>query len=201
MQMNTLKLLSFIVLLLTTTLFLEACANNNMSAVVNSDNIDAANSTASSGHDTLTTDGMPSATDIATLSTPSPTVSSGEGTEIANVENYLIQNVSELSKLGDYIAKKSKGDACLNIQVSPNLVAVYKDNDKSQSLGDFYLVNVGEQWSDHQVNWNWFYIKDDLSEILWYDMTNDQVLSLAEWRKSQSYTQELNGISSAAPTV
>lgn len=94
------------------------------------------------------------------------------------------QSVPELQKYSDYIIEQSTGEADLVIEVyeTPKQITC-----RDGSKRNFYAVYVGEQWSDHRANWDWFYIEMDSKEVLWYNMIDDVYCTLDEWRDSEYY--------------
>jgi len=106
-----------------------------------------------------------------------------------DIENYLIQSVPELLEYEKYISENSDGNAHLIIQVFHEVENVFMNDSKNECLGKFYFVYVGEQWDDHRVNWDWFYVREDLNDIFWYNLLEDKVFSLKEWRDSSYYRQ------------
>lgn len=95
------------------------------------------------------------------------------------VETYFEANVPELKKYEEYIERDSEGEACLTY---------YACAVEDEIPGNYgYLVYVGEQWDDYQVNWDWFLVKADLSEIYYYDIVGGDYWTLEEWRTSDRY--------------
>ena len=99
-----------------------------------------------------------------------------------DVEEYLWEQVPEMKEYGEYIREVSEGQADLMISVYMDLEAISRDGEKQ-----YYSVYVGESWEDHTVNWDWFYVREDLEEILWYSIIDNIYLSLEEWRSSEYY--------------
>lgn len=95
------------------------------------------------------------------------------------IEEYLETSVPELIDYKQFIEKQSNGEAHLIVESDFSLL----------KIGDrrFYPVYVGEQWDDHRVNWEWFYVSGQMDEILWYDLVDDEYYSLEEWRNSKEY--------------
>ena len=48
-------------------------------------------------------------------------------------------------------------------------------------LKNYYMVYIGESHETHNVRWNTFYVKKDLTEIL-IDDIDKGILSLENWR-------------------
>ena len=59
----------------------------------------------------------------------------------------------------------------------------------NMDFGKYYAVYVGEQWDDHCVNWDWFYVSETFDEVLWGYMIDWQIYTLSEWRISPYYRQ------------
>ena len=98
------------------------------------------------------------------------------------VEEYFAANVPELKKYEAYIERESEGEARLTYHVCTVEGGIPCAED------DFgYLVYVGEQWSDHRVNWDWFFVNADLSEVFYYNIVECEYLTLEEWRASERY--------------
>lgn len=51
------------------------------------------------------------------------------------------------------------------------------------------IIYVGEEWEDHRINWDWFWVKEDLSEIYYYDIVDGDYWTLEEWRASERYRE------------
>ena len=107
-----------------------------------------------------------------------------EQSQEVKVEDYFNDNVPEVKEYQHYISEKSENQADLAIRVYMDLETIRQDEEKK-----YYAVYVGEEWGDHSVNWEWFYVREDLEEILWYSMTDDIYLSLEEWRSSDYYRE------------
>lgn len=97
------------------------------------------------------------------------------------IEEYLLEEVSELNEYKVYISKKSNYEAAMIIDV---VLKQQKIKDYSEI---YYAVYVGEQWETHQVNWDWFYVSENLDNIFWYSLAEDEFLTLDEWRSSAYY--------------
>lgn len=87
-------------------------------------------------------------------------------------------NLPELTSYEEYISNVGEGKVNLTIQVYPM---------QKQRGQNYYPVYVGEQWSDHMVNWDWFYVNEAVDTIYWYDVIEGELHSLEEWRKSERY--------------
>ena len=95
------------------------------------------------------------------------------------IEKYLETSVWELANYELFIEKHSSGEAHLLVETSFSMLKIGEKN--------FYPVYVGEQWNDHRVNWEWFYVSEQLDEILWYNLGDGGFYSLEEWRTSKEY--------------
>lgn len=95
------------------------------------------------------------------------------------IEEYLETSVPELIDYKQFIEKQSSGKAYLIVETDFSLLNIGEKK--------FYPVYIGEQWDDHRVNWEWFYISEQMDEILWYDLVDDEYYSLEEWRNSKGY--------------
>jgi len=51
----------------------------------------------------------------------------------------------------------------------------------------YYAIYVGEQWEDHRVNWAWFHVNENFTEVLWENLAGCDFLTLDEWRNSPQY--------------
>lgn len=95
------------------------------------------------------------------------------------IEEYLETSVPELMNYKQFIEKQSIGKAHLIVETDFSLLKIGEK--------PFYPVYIGEQWDDHRVNWEWFYVSEQMDEILWYDLVNDEFYPLEEWRDSKEY--------------
>lgn len=95
------------------------------------------------------------------------------------IEEYLETSVPELMNYKHFIEKQSSGKAHLIVETDFSLLKIGEKK--------FYSVYIGEQWDDHRVNWEWFYVSEQMDEILWYNLVNDEFYSLEEWRNSKEY--------------
>lgn len=94
----------------------------------------------------------------------------------------LEDNLPELTSYEEYISNVGEGKVNLTIQVYPM---------REQRGQNYYPVYVGEQWSDHRVNWDWFYVNEAVDTIYWYDVIEGELHSLEEWRKSERYRMDI----------
>lgn len=102
----------------------------------------------------------------------------------STIEKVLFEKVPELYAYRDYIREKSKGQAELCIQICE---AVEIADDSLLNEGKYYPIYVGESWKTHNVNWDWFYISQDLEKIYWFDIVEGVFYSLDEWRLNDRY--------------
>lgn len=99
--------------------------------------------------------------------------------ETIKIEEYLETSVPELAKYKQLIERQSGGEARLIVETYFSQV--------QRGEKKFYPVYVGEQWDDHRVNWDWFYVSEQKDEILWYNLVEDEFYTLEEWRNSEEY--------------
>ena len=116
------------------------------------------------------------------------------GEEFGKITECLNEQVPEMNEWANYIEEQSGGEAHLMERMAGEYVSddVYRDYEKTEYLGKYYLVYVGEIWEDHSVNWEYFYVSEDFSEVLWdyKEQGKDSeypVLYLDEWRNSDFY--------------
>lgn len=115
--------------------------------------------------------------------------------EFDQIMKCLDEQVPEIfDEWNDYVVEKSEGKAHMMEMMAGGyeLEDVYRDYAKTEYLGKYYCVYVGESWDDHCVNWEYFYVSEDFDEVLWYDfiplMDSDYcVFYLDEWRNSEWY--------------
>lgn len=100
------------------------------------------------------------------------------------IEKVLLEKVPELYAYEEYIQKESSGQAGLCIQIY-ELTEV--TDDRFLKEGKYYPIYVGEGWEKYNVNWDWFYVNQDLETIYWYDIVEGMFYSLDEWRISDKY--------------
>lgn len=93
--------------------------------------------------------------------------------------DYLKQNVTEVSSFVDTLSKNKNVKPILYIERSPNASA------SNTYLRDYYVIYVGEQHSDHNVNTYRFAINKNNKEILYYDTTKNKYETLDEWRNGR----------------
>jgi len=111
---------------------------------------------------------------------------------------YLEEQVPEIfDEWADYVLDQSEGKAHIFAMLASDLGPddVYRDYERTEYLGKYHLVYVGELWEDHSALWAYFYVSENFDEVLWYDITMTEeypVLYLDEWRESDWYPTELN---------
>lgn len=93
--------------------------------------------------------------------------------------DYLKQNVTEVSSFVDTLSKNKNVKPILYIERSPSAAS------SNIYLRDYYVIYVGEQHSDHNVNTYRFAINKDNKEILYYDTTQNKYETLNEWRNGR----------------
>lgn len=102
----------------------------------------------------------------------------------STIEKVLFEKVPELYAYKDYIQEKSECQAELCIQIYETVDIT---DDSMLKEGKYYPIYVGESWETHNVNWDWFYISQDLEMIYWNDIVEGVYYSLDEWRLSDKY--------------
>lgn len=108
-----------------------------------------------------------------TTSAASNTVNSDE------LINYLKQSVPEVSSFVDTLSKNKSVKPILYIERSPNA------SSSDTYLKNYYVIYVGEQHEDHNVNTYRFAINKDNKQILYFDIANNKYETLQEWRNSR----------------
>ena len=98
-------------------------------------------------------------------------------------EKFVMDSIPEIEKYSAFIEQKSGGNANLTIDI--NFVKTEKDNT------NYYVIYVGVQREDYRVNWDYFYVDENLQEVMWYDIVDAKLYSLDEWRNSQEYKQRI----------
>lgn len=107
--------------------------------------------------------------------------------KVLEAEEYLKENLPELTQYGEYIQEKSDSKAELEIEglTSKQIVFMYEG---VQTW--FYQILVKEKWEDHQIIWESFLVSEDFDTVLWYNWNaeNDvEYMTLDEWRNSEIY--------------
>lgn len=113
---------------------------------------------------------------------------------------YLNRQIPEIAAFADYIEKESNGTAHLTIRLPDDPSPVYNPGNEGTLRGYYYCFYVGESHEDHTVNWAWFYVKDDLTEILWEDMIDAEKKSIREWRCSEQYFIKMGELETSLKT-
>lgn len=112
----------------------------------------------------------------------------GKEQKDGKVEDYFSDNVWELKEYGDYIHIYSNGTKHLSFSAASETDSILN---KEGEYGEYYAVGVAEADEEKNTVTQWFYVSEDLDEILWYDIGNEQYLTLEEWRNSDSYEKWL----------
>ncbi|MDE7198259.1 MAG: hypothetical protein K2O15_05180 [Lachnospiraceae bacterium] len=116
------------------------------------------------------------------------------GEEFDRITKCLDEQVPEIwNEWSVYVEDTSEGEAYLYESMagySPK--DVYRDYEKTEYLGKYYLVYVGEIFEDHSVNLAYFYVSENCDEVIWSDNVQGKdseypVLYLDEWRNSDFY--------------
>lgn len=111
---------------------------------------------------------------------------------------YLYQQVPEFDAISAYIERASEGKAHFVVRLPDELTLVYNPDNLETIRGYYYVFYVGESFEDHTTNWDWFYVKADLTEILHENIIKAQMETMEEWRNSESYfhrAEEVDDIS------
>lgn len=102
------------------------------------------------------------------------------------LHDILLEKVPEIREYESYIREMSSGEAHLVIQTYEEVEMTVGDEGEKEK---YYPIYIGEQWKDHRVNWEWFYIHEDLQQIYWYDVVEDTLFPLEEWRSTDKYRE------------
>ncbi len=105
-----------------------------------------------------------------------------KGSAYDSVQKYVVEMVPEVEYYEKHIKEYSQGEARLWMHVYEIVSLTINDTEKS-----YYPVYVGEEWDDHSVNWEWFYVSEDMTEIYWYDLLEDELRTIEAWRMSEQY--------------
>ena len=100
------------------------------------------------------------------------------------IELCLYANVPELKAYETWICEKRQGKASFITETKSGPEEIYIDGNVA---GRYYFIYVGEQWDDHNVNWDWFLVSENMDEVLWYDLIEGKYQPLEEWRASDNY--------------
>lgn len=93
--------------------------------------------------------------------------------------NYLKDNVSEVKSFMDVLSKSQSPKGIIYVEREPD------SNSNDIYVKNYYLLYVGESYTDHNVNIYRFAINKDTKEILYYDVTDNKYESLSDWRKNK----------------
>lgn len=113
---------------------------------------------------------------------------------ILYAEDYLFNEVSELWQFSHYIHEKTGGQAYLQVERIREL-DLQAINTGESFLRYYYSYYVSEVWPDHEEIGIWFFVRDDLGEILCREDDTDELYTLAEWRTSDRYADRMDAIS------
>lgn len=163
---------SLILLALMLTTSCRITSNNNIDTVLSENSIDK-NSDDEEAQNAPVTDNKESSVSIAE--------------NMIKAENYVEQEVPELDAYDTHITEKSNGKAYLIVECDGRAEDVNDIVVNDELSGKYYSVYVGEQWKDHKVNWDWFFVSEDFDEILWYYLPESEVYTLFQWRDSNQY--------------
>jgi hypothetical protein len=142
-------------------------------------------------------------TEKDSLAKPSENVSQTSdliGDNAQKAIDLVCQQVPELAAYDQHISENSDGKAFLIVNCkgrAKDLSGIVANIDLS---GSYYMVYVGEQWEDHRVNWDWFFVSEDFSEVLWYYLPESEVYTLDDWRNNSHY-RTLSESDSNSPSV
>lgn len=108
--------------------------------------------------------------------------------------DYLKDEISELEIFSHYVHEKTGGQAYLQVEWMRelDLKAIYQNE---VFLGNYYIYYISELWPDHVENGIWFYVRDDLGEILCKEDDTEELYTLEEWRASDGYADRMEAIS------
>lgn len=86
----------------------------------------------------------------------------------------IVFNLPEVKERAAYIEKQTDGKRHLKIWISQTT---------HQANSDYYQVNAGEDNGASLVAHFNFYIHKETFEVKYYDVVNDTIISIADWRK------------------
>lgn len=95
--------------------------------------------------------------------------------------DFLEKNVPEIAEFRELVRKVSNDEVKVIMRVDK--VPDKYSNDKYQ---EYYCIYVGEDHPDHTAKWNTFYVNSDLSRILVDDALSGNIISIDQWRKTNS---------------
>jgi len=108
-----------------------------------------------------------------------------------NAMDCVYKYVPEVLQYAVYIDKKTNGKNSFTMMGYFILEDIYKDEERTEYLGKYYSVYVGEQLEETRMLWDWFLVSEDFSEVLWQNPRDLSVLTLDEWRDSVYYREWL----------
>jgi len=85
----------------------------------------------------------------------------------------LVEILPEVNSLADEISKNSKDKNHLTIWIAA---------DPTETKIKYYWVKVGEDNGDNIATLLNFYVDPKLEDVLYYDVVNDTLITLEEWR-------------------
>lgn len=106
-----------------------------------------------------------------------------EWVSFSSIEKYVREKIPELTCYEQYIMQSSDGEAYMIIDNFGFLDGFIERKEDE----NYYLIYIGEKWSNHTANWDYFLVTEDLNQIYFFDMTENVVLTLEEWRESDYY--------------
>jgi len=98
--------------------------------------------------------------------------------------NFFSNQLSyELDRLSYYTHITSDGEANLTYRLTGRQRGIAGCLENNY----FYVIGQGESWpsQERMVMIRWFYIDENLTQIFWWDIGNDEILTLEEWRESE----------------
>ena len=86
----------------------------------------------------------------------------------------IVFNLPEVQERAAYIEKQTNGERHLKVWISQT---------PQQADSEYYQVNAGEDNGASLVTHFNFYIHKESFELKYYDVANDTLISIADWRK------------------
>ena len=114
------------------------------------------------------------------------------GANWSQIMSFVEEQLPELDDIGYYIEQKTEGKASLVVDIGASPKELYDNS--NNFLGYYFSIYVGEEWEDHRANWYWFYVNDELDEVLWCEIVNIEFYTLEEWRSSSKYKEQMDRI-------
>ncbi|MCL1808950.1 MAG: hypothetical protein FWG42_04170 [Clostridiales bacterium] len=103
--------------------------------------------------------------------------------------SHLVKNVPEIGTFARYLDEVSGGKVSLLLQARP-----FPDEIPNDELGtDYFLFYAGENQPDCIVDWKWFAVSNDYSEILCFEADSGEFEALEQWRNGGGYPRYLDG--------